>query len=193
VANQDSITPSLAGQVWLKSVQHPFLNRPVHVQTWGGVGRPGRSSVFDTVGNSAPVSRGDVRGSRGWSMTIITGDIFDSEVEALEQARDFDLILATGDIFFVHVPPDRGVPGGYVDILNETNEDRYPRKGEDGTRTFELSCKVMRQPAPEIIGGTMTYDALLNLYGGYNNAAAANATNNALLNLMATPEDLVVL
>jgi hypothetical protein len=68
-----SITPLLGGMVWLKSVARPFLNRQVTVVDYSDVERPARNGVFDVVGRSLPVSVSDVRGSRRWTLEVLTG------------------------------------------------------------------------------------------------------------------------
>lgn len=179
-----SITPSLAGQVWLKSIRHPFLNRPVTTVEFTDPARASRTGVFEVKGRSHPVTVTDIRGSQSFPLELMT--------TTAEQARDMDLTLASGSTFFVHVPKGCTVPGGYVDI-GDTAQERRTRSARSDRRYFTLPCRVVAQPGPDIIGGTMTWGALLNLYGGWNNVLAANPSWRALLDNVASPEDLVVL
>jgi hypothetical protein len=187
---QSSIVPDLEGQVWLKSIRFPFLNRPIECINYGDIARQFRGGIFDIKGRSVPVSVTDLRGSRQFPLTIAT--------ESLVEARDMDLILAANQIMFVHVPAEdvdecdraSAVPGGYVVIGNTTQTRAF-----EGSQIFQwtLPCTIVAAPGPEIVGGTMTYRALINLYGTYNDVLAANPTYADLLELMATPDDLVVL
>ncbi|GAB3224105.1 hypothetical protein GCM10027447_12370 [Glycomyces halotolerans] len=177
-----SITPDLAGRVWLKSIRHPFLNRAVNVGWVDGDSSAAGGSVYEVQGRSVPVAVTDVSKSSAFTLTLRTA--------TLEEARDLDLIIRSGDVFFVHVPAGSQIPGGHVRI-----DDRAMRRlGPVSTRRrWPLPCRVVAAPGPGVVGGTMTYGALLNLYGGYDNVLAANPTYADLLDLMASPEDLVVL
>jgi hypothetical protein len=181
-----SITPSLAGRPWLKSIRHPFLNRAIHRVLAGGgqdLGRASRGGVFEVQGRSVSIAVTDVRSSREFTITVQVADE--------EAARDMDLVLASGDVFFLHVPPEvtPHMSGGYVRIGNVSQH----RVSDTIRWRFTLPCKIVAPPGPGVVGGTMTYGALLNLYGGYQNVLAANATYADLLALMASPDDLVVI
>lgn len=191
VFDADAITPNLAGRVWLKSVRHPFLNRWVYVFDWSDIGRAARHGVNEVQNRSQPVTTSDLRASRTFEVEIATRDFADSSFDPVQEARDLDLILASGDVFFVHVPAASQVPGGYV-VIGDTTQHRAVRSGTS-TELFTLPCRITTAPDARIVAGTMTYGALLNLYGGYTNVLAANPSYAALLDLMASPDDLVVL
>jgi hypothetical protein len=177
-----SITPSLDGRVWLKSIKHPFLNRPVNVGDVDADTRAARGAVYEVQGRSVPIAVTDVRASPAFTITLRTA--------TLEEARDLDLILASGNVFFIQPPAGSQVPGGYVTI----GSTAMPRFGPVSTRRlWTLPCRVVAAPGPGVVGGTMTYGALINLYGSYQNVLAANSTYADLLELMASPDDLVVL
>lgn len=181
-----SITPVLGKTAWLKSIRHPFLNRPIHRVLAGGgqqIGRASRGAVFEVQGRSYPIAVTDVRSSREFTLTV--------QVEDETAARDMDLILASGDIFFIQVPPELTphMAGGYVRIGDTVQH----RVADTIMWRFTVPCRVVAPPGPGVVGGTMTYGALLNLYGGYQNVLAANSTYADLLALMASPDDLVVI
>lgn len=181
-----SITPSLDGLAWIKSIRHPFLNRPIHRVLAGGgqeIGRAARDGVFQVQGRSVPIVVTDIRSSRGFNLTVQVADE--------SAARDMDLILASGDVFFIQVPPEltEHMSGGYVRVGDTVQH----RVADTIKWRFELPCTVVAKPGPGVVGGTMTYGALLNLYGGYENVLAANSTYADVLALMASPDDLVVL
>jgi len=177
-----SITPDLGGNVWLKSIKHPFLNRPVSVGEVNNDSRASRGALHDVQGRSTPVAVTDVRASQAFTITLRTG--------TLEESRDMDLTLASGGVFFLQTPAGSQVPGGYV-YIDTSGMNRF---GPVSTRRrWPLPCRVVAAPGPGVVGGTMTYGALLNLYGGYQNVLAANPAYADLLDLMASPEDLVVI
>jgi hypothetical protein len=177
-----SITPDLAGRTWFKNLRYPFLNRPVSVGGVVGDSRASKGKVHEVQGRSVPVVVTDVRQSAAFTITLRTA----TQVEA----RDLDLTLASGGVFFIQPPGGSQIPGGYVHI-DSSGMDRF---GPVSTRRrWPLPCRVVAAPGPGVVGGTMTYGALINLYGSYENVLAANASYADLLALMATPDDLVVL
>jgi hypothetical protein len=177
-----SITPDLAGRTWLKSVRHPFLNRVVSVGDVDGDSTAARNTALDIQGRSDPVVVADVRTSATFTVTLRTS--------TLEEARDLDLTVRSGDVFFLQPPAGSQIPGGYV-VIDTSGFERF---GPVSTRRrFPLPCRTVAAPAVGITGGTMTYGALINLYGSYQNVLNANPAYADLLDLMASPEDLVVL
>src|SRR5690606_17361041 len=99
----DSITPTLGGRIWLKSIIRPCLNRTITVTDWSEVTRRARNGLFDVVGRSLPVAVTDVRSGRQFTLEVMT--------ETLADADEFDVILSSGDPIFLHMPPDAPVPG----------------------------------------------------------------------------------
>lgn len=177
-----SITPDLAGRTWLKSIKHPFLNRAVNVGDVNGDTRASKGALHEAQGRSVPVAVTDVRASQAFTITLRTS--------TLVEARDMDLTLASGGVFFLQPPAGSQIPGGYVHIAT-SGMDRF---GPVATRRrWPLPCRVVAAPGPGVVGGTMTYGALINLYGGYQNVLNANPAYADLLDLMATPDDLVVI
>lgn len=180
----DSITPSLAGQAWFKNIRYPFLNRPITVTDFSDIERAGRAEVFDVSGRSLPVAVTDVRASQAFELQVLT--------TSLEQARDMDLILASGDVFFVHVPPNCPLPGGYVQI-GDAAQVRRTRSARSNRRYFTLPCRIVAPPAPEIVGTTLTWGTVFALYGDWNALINANPTWADLLATVGSPDDLVVI
>lgn len=177
---QDSLTPTLGG-VWLKSIARPYLNRQVTVVDYSDVQRPGRAGVFDVVGRSFPVSVSDVRGSRRWTMEVLT--------QTLDDAHDLDLVLASGDPMFVQVPADSGVPAGYVTV-GDVNERRTSRLG--ARRVFELPFVEVAAPGPDVVGATVTCQSVLTTYATCQAVLDAHPTVVDLLELVGDPIDVVV-
>jgi hypothetical protein len=182
VEESDDITPSLAGVVWLKSIRYPFLNRAVATTDYGPPSRPSRSGRFGVAGRSNPIAVSDVRGSRAFTLEFMT--------ETLAAARDMDLILASGQAMFVHVPADCPVPGGYVDI-DTTAEARRSTRGP--RRYFALPCTVVAPPGPDVVPTNLTWGTVRNLYGSWEAIRTSNPTWGDLLDTVGSPDDLVVL
>ncbi|MEV0726001.1 hypothetical protein AB0I37_24885 [Micromonospora purpureochromogenes] len=177
---EGSIVPVLGG-VWLKNVAKPFLNRMVTVLDYSDVERPARSGVFDVIGRSDPVAINDVRGSREWTLEVLT--------QTSAEADDFDLVLASGDPLLVHVPADCDVPGGYVTIGN-TRQRRTARRSN--RRVFDLPCKAVVPPGPDVMGATATWQTVLSTYATWADLLAAHATWADVLELLGAPEDVIV-
>jgi hypothetical protein len=184
MAEVASITPSLDGKVWFKSIRYPFLNRPLFriLDQGDNIGRPARGGVFDIDGRSTPIAVTDLRGSQAFTLVIQTPDVI--------AARDMDLLLTSGDIFLIHVPPGPcPVQGGYVWI--DTTSQQRPT-----TQTrwrFVLPCKVVTPPGPDVVGATLTWGTVERLYGSWTALLAANPTWADLLATVGSPDDLVVL
>lgn len=181
-----SITPSLDGRAWLKSIRHPFLNRPIHRVLAGGgqsIGRAARGSVFEVQGRSVPVAVTDIRSSREFTLTVQVPD------EAA--ARDMDLTLASGDVFFLQIPPELAphMTGGYVRIGESTQH----READTIRWRFTIPCTVVAPPGPGVVGTTMTWGGVFRLYGSWEALVASNPTWGDLLATIGSPDDLVVL
>lgn len=181
-----SVTPSLDGHAWLKSIRHPFLNRPIHRVLAGGgqsISRAARGAVFDVQGRSVPVAVTDIRSSREFTLTVQVPD------EAA--ARDMDLTLASGDVFFLQIPPELAphMTGGYVRIGESTQH----READTIRWRFTIPCTVVAPPGPGVVGTTMTWGGVFRLYGSWDALVASNPTWGDLLATVGSPDDLVVL
>jgi hypothetical protein len=175
-----SITPVLDG-VWIKSIARPFLNRKVTVVDFSDIQRASRAGVFNVIGRSDPVAVNDLRGSRQWTLDVLT--------HTLAEASDFDLVLASGDPLFVHVPADCPVPGGYVTV-GDTTESRTARRSV--RRIFSLPCTQVAAPGPDVVGATVNWQTVLTAYPTWADVLAAHPTWSSLLELIGSPADVVV-
>lgn len=180
-------------RVWLKSIRHPFLNRWVYVFDWSDIGRGFRGSLHETSGRSHPVSTTDIRKSRGFTLTLATRDFVDPvSFDPLIETRDLDLMLAAEEHFFVHVPADSQVPGGYVVVSGATNQRRAVRSGK-ATEFFDLPCRIEAPPAPGVLPTTLNWNTVRRLYGSWQAVRASNPTWPPLLDTVGDLDDLVVL
>lgn len=179
VTQSNSITPSLAGVAWIKSISHPFLNTAIEGFDTIDVTRRARNGVFPVVGRSYPVAVTDLRGSRE----------FDLHVVARTQAdRDrLDLVFASGDPVFLHVPPTWPIPSLYA-VIDDVSDDRPV----PGTHMFTLPMIEVAAPGPDVVGATGTYQTLVTNYASYSAVLLAFATYQDILQQIAQPGDIVV-
>lgn len=182
---QDSITASLGGEVWLKSIKYPALNRPLFrvLDRDPTIGRAARAGLSPIVGRSAPSATHDVRGSQQFT-------IF-AQVADEEAAGEMDVILAAGGTRFIHVPAEMQgkVSGGYVSI----GDTGQVRQDSQARWVFRLPCTVVTPPAPGVTGTLLTGDTVLRLYGSGQALISAHSTGRSLLQTMLDPDDLVTL
>lgn len=186
-----SITPPDDG-IWLVNPLYPSLNRRIVVQEYSGITREPRDAVFLAKDRSNPLSVGGVRGPRQFTLRLATDNIFpDAAVDAPTQAAMLDLILASGHVFFIRVPSDRRMPGGYIRV-GRTSSDRIVRKGDYTPQYIELECTQAEPYGPDIEAAFYTYRALANQFGSYTAVAAAHNAYKELLTHAANPEDFLV-
>lgn len=174
-----SITPSLAGVAWIKSIAHPFLNTAVEGFDTIDVTRKARNGVFDVVGRSYPVAVTDLRGSRQFDLHVVARSQSD---------RDrLDLVFASGDPVFLHVPPTWPIPSLYA-VIDDVSDDRPV----PGTHLFTLPMIEVAAPGADVVGATGTYQTLLSNYTSYTAVLSGFATYQAILQQIAQPGDIVV-
>ncbi|PSK90576.1 hypothetical protein CLV30_1381, partial [Haloactinopolyspora alba] len=180
-----AITPDLQGQVWLKSVPRPFLNRPITVRALEETTRPSRTGVFEVVGRSLPVAVTDVRSSRRFALTVVTSTRAD--------AKELDFVLASGDPMFLQVPPD--VPELHLSqlhcVLDETTQVRINPHGS-GTTFWTLPVIETAAPTPDVHGVTSTWESLIADFGSWQAVVAAFASWADVLDYVGSPESVIV-
>jgi len=174
-----STTPSLAGQVWLKFLNRPFLNTIIEPYGDLEVRRRDRNGVFDIVGRSLPIAVTDVRGSREFDLELITRNQADHD--------RLDLVLAGGDPAFLHTPPGHALPSMYAAIGEVRDRRPVPE-----THFWTLPIIETAMPDLAIVGGTNTYQTVLNTYATYTALLAANATYQDIADGVADPADVIV-
>lgn len=179
------ITPVIT-HPWIKSIARPFLSRRLpEVESVSPISRPARVGVFDVQGRSMPIAVSSVRGSRRWDLTVITQDP--------DEARTLDLILASGDVLYLQVPPGSNVPSGYV-AVGDSAEQRFPGQGgkPDEPRRFVLPLTEVAPPGPDVVGATVTWQTVINTYATWADVIAAHDTWADLAELIGDPEDVIV-
>lgn len=175
-----NITPVL-DRIWLKSVQRPFLNRAVTVVEWSEEERPSRAAAFAVVGRTLEIGVTDVAGG-----IVFTLDLYAAN---RQDAQTLDYIRASGDILYLHTPAGCEIPGGHVCV--DTSSSRRPRP-RGSSRVFSLPLRQCAAPGPDVVGTTVTWQSVLNLYPSWAALLAANPTWADLLARVAAPSEVIV-
>lgn len=180
-----SITPELT-TVWLKDVFRPFLNRTIDcIPNQSDITRRARSGIFDIVNRSFPVAVTDLHSSRSWSFEIIT--------RTTTERYDLDLVLSTGDIFFIQAPPDDPTPTAYV-VIQDVSA-RRPVRNRDcnrDPRVFTVPVVEVATPSAEISAVTGTWQTVINTYATWADVMAAHSSWASLLTLVGTVDEVLV-
>lgn len=182
----DSITPALTG-VWIKSLRRPFLNRIVNVEDYSDPTRASRSGAFDIIGRTLPLGVADVMSGRRWTLTVYTTNLSDAD--------DLDTVLAAGDIWFVHVPVDCTVPGGYVIVDGDVVRRRTkPPAAKRSTpyRYFDVPLLEVATPDDDVAGSTSTWATVIAGYATWSDLIADKATWADVLELIGSAGEVIV-
>lgn len=177
----DSITPDLAGQWWLKHIRFPFLNMTVTPSDVGDVTRPSMSGVFNIVGSSLPVVVSLPRASAQWALTVATADL--AELAAL------NALLETGDVLLLQVPSGSIIAGGYF-ACGDTTETRNTVPTQQRWVTIPLTEAAA--PDPSVTGTTAIWQTLADDYAEWSDVTGALSTWQDVLSLVGSPADVVV-
>lgn len=181
-----TITPSLNGKVWLKSVRYPLLNQIVTASDYGDVERPARAGVFPVAGRSTPVATLDIRGVRRYQLDLRT--------TTAEAERALELALMASDVVFLHVPTTTGnalLPGSMHAVVGDLVKHRIGGVSEQ--HLFRLTLVEVAPPGPDVVGTTLTWGTVESLYGSWEALLAAHPTWADLLAVVGSGEDLVAL
>lgn len=167
--------------VWLKAIQHPFLNRPVTVTDWSSIGREFRGGVFNVVGRSFPVSVTDLRGARTYSLEIAA--------HTEQQARDIDFLLASGGPVFVHVPSGSRIPQIYAVIVGSDERRPSPRSER---RIFTLELQEVAVPGVEVVGATTIWQSVAHQHASWADVVAGYGSWVELMDSTSDPSSVIV-
>lgn len=177
---EGTITPTIA-KTWVKNLAKPWLNREVTVADVGEISRASRGGMFDVVGRTVPVAVTDVRGGRKFDLTILT--------QTIGEATDLDEVLAAGDPVLIQAPADSGIPTMYA-VVGEVTEARTARRTP--RRLFTLPLTEVAAPGPDVVGSTVTYQGVLNAYATYSDVLSEQPSYNAMLELIGSPTEVIV-
>lgn len=177
-----SITPAM-DSVWIKNIARPFLNRAVTVVDWSDVTHESRNAVLPIIGRRDPIGMSDVRLGKRWELAV--------RAVTVAEADELVTTFASGEPVFIHVPGAAcPVPGGYA-VIGDVKVSR-PRSPRSPVRYIELPLIQVAPPAPDVVGATMTWQAVIDTYATWADVIAANATWQDLLDGIADPGDVVV-
>lgn len=177
----DSITPDLAGEWWLKHIRYPFLNMIVTPSDVGDVSRPSMSGVFNIVGSSLPVVVSLPRASAQWNLTVTTADL--DELDAL------NALLATGDVLLLQVPSGSIIRGGYFSA-GDCAETRNTVPSEQRWVTIPLTEAAA--PAATVTGTTAIWQSVIDDYADWSSVVTALPTWADVIQLVGMPADVIV-
>ncbi len=170
--------------VWIKSIARPFLNQTVKLlgNTFA-IEREERGAAFRVVGRSLPVAVTDVRGSRKY--------ILKARTDTADAATDLDLLLASGDILFLHAPPGSVVPTGGVFLM--AGPVLVERPAPPSLLQFtNISVVEVAAPGPDVVGTTATWQTVIGGYATWSALIAAKPSWGHLLDLVGDPSEVLV-
>jgi hypothetical protein len=174
MAETASITPSLAGRVWLKSIRHPDRNRVVTVADYGDIEHAMRSGIFPVEGRALPTGVEELAGGRDHVLVLATDNKQDEDHLAVT--------IRLGGVFFIHVPtvPGPGIegntllPGSMYVMFGRPVKRRLG--GVSRVHHHILPLVEVAAPGPDVVGTTITVAGLLELHGSIEALWAAYPT-----------------
>jgi hypothetical protein len=174
-------------QTWLKSVERPFLNRPLNCTlNPSPVGRDARMGILEIIGRSFPVATTDVRAGVDYDLNVVTATYEEQEL--------LDYLLASGDV--VYLQPNLTFPQGVMfAVVGDTNASRPVRNricGDD-YRRFTLPLVQVEVPDSDVVGAIASWYTVIVTYATWSAVMAAHATWADLLeDLVADPSEVII-
>lgn len=179
-AETDSIIPVLTA-TWIKSIARPFLNMSfLRSEIVSTVTRHLRNNVFDIVGRSIPIGLTDVSSSRQYDIRVDT--------QTFELGEEFDLLFASGDILFLHVPSSWPYKSAYFVPMEVPREFRWSTEWS----TWTITVREIAAPGPDVVGSASTYQTILNTYTTYNELLLGHTDYADVLTLIGDPSEVIV-
>lgn len=173
--------------IWLKSVERPFLNRPLDcTANPSPIQRNARQGIFPVLGRSFPVAVTDVRGSTSVTLVTIT--------RTYDQQLLLDYLLASGDVMYLQTTATFPISSMYVTIDGNVDEDRPVRNRlcDVDYRRFNLPIVEVEPPDDDVVGLTFTWYSVIVSYATWSAVIADNATWADLLEQVADPSEVIV-
>jgi hypothetical protein len=147
------------------------------------IARKARAGVFEVKGRSLPVVVSEVRGPREWTLQVRTDTPADT--------RALDLLLASGDVLYVQVPPGYDLPGGYVTV-GAITQQRISALPGDLRSVWVLPMTEVAAPGPDVVGYTATWAGLLAAFPTWADLVAAFPTWADAAEYVSDPETVIV-
>lgn len=177
----ESITQELA-ETWIKNPARPFLNRPMIVTgVEPEISRPARSGIFEVPDRRYPVAVTGPRGSRRFAIEVL--------IESYDDARDFDLILSSGEPVFVH-SNCKPLPSMYAVVSDTTQRRQTPV--DDERYLFTLPLIEVAAPSATIVGATVNWNNVVNSFAAWSDLISGEATWDTVLERIGDPADIIV-
>lgn len=185
-----SITPSLAGRVWLKSIRYPALNTVVTVSDYGDIEAESRSATFPIAGRSLPTGVGELHGGRD--------HLLDLKVDNDADSTHLDLMTRLGGEFLIHVPVDPAsgldgntlLPGSMYVLIGRLRRHRIG--GVSAHQLYSLPLAEINPPGPDVVGTTVLWSTIQRVYGSWEAVWAAHSTWRSVWDTIGSPDDLYV-
>jgi hypothetical protein len=191
VLESDSITPSLGGRVWLKSVPYTSANTEVTVSDYGDIEHVSRNHALYPSGGSLPIGMTDFAGGRDHVLVLATST----------QAEEDHLaaMIRLGGIFFVHVPTvavagregNVLLPGSMYVMIGRPRKHRVG--GVSAHHHHFLPLTEVEAPGPEVVGTSATVGQLVAVHGSVPAVWAAYPTIRDLWDSIGSVDDLLPL
>jgi hypothetical protein len=186
----DSITPSLDGHVWLKSIEYPLLNVVVDVVDYTDPSYLDRNGIFLVEGRSLPTGAGELHGGRDHTLIVASDNAADD--------AHLDLMARVGRHFFIHVPTasvagregNLLLPGSMYVLVGRPVKHRLG--GVTEYQHLALPLTEVNPPGPDVTGTTLTWDTIRRVYGDWTNTWAAHSAWRSVWDSIGDPEDLYV-
>lgn len=190
-AETDSITPSLDGHPWLKSIKYPLQNTAVRVSDYGDIQNASRAAAFSVEGRALPTGVFELSGGRDHTLILRTTD------QATED--HLKVMVRTGDWFYIHVPTvgvagregNLLLPGSMYVMMGTPTIHRIG--GVSGEHLISLPLTEVTAPGPDVVGTTLTVGGLVALHGSVTSVWAAYPTIRDLWDTIGSLDDLVVI
>lgn len=168
-------------QPWLKSVERPFLNRPVEASEASDIKYTARAGIFPVIGRSYPIGVTDSFALKTYDLTLTTMEASD--------AADLRILVTSGDTMFLHSTGDCGAPGGYY-VIGDITEGRQGMPW--ARRWFTLPLTEVAAPSADVVGAIGTWATVVATYATWADVIAAKASWSELATLVGDPSEVVV-
>lgn len=178
-----NVTPSI-DRIWVKNLQRPFLNRKITMIDQSERDRPSRAGLFEIINRTDPIAVTELRGSPRFSITLKT--------ETVEEAEDLDLVFSGGDVVYIQVPPNcpRPLQTAYY-LIGDLREQRG-QSVRSPRRFFTLPLTRCAAPKSVLVGNTVTWQGVVNVFATWADLIAAEPTWADVLERIDTPADVEV-
>jgi hypothetical protein len=165
-------------------VARPFLNLVVDLAGDSfTISRGSRANVFEIVGRSLPVAVSDVRQSRAFTIVARTDTAADADA--------LDLLLASGDVLYLHAPEGCVVPSGGLFVVPGDTDMTWPTPPVEW-RLTTIPLREVADPGPDVAGALGTWQTAINTYASWSDLILAQASWASTLTLIGDASEVIV-